>query len=281
MTMKRGFVFVLVVLVIAISASYGQVLDGVYMKEHVLGRKPIPYQHLREADVMWSKTVWRKIVLTEKMNHPLYYPTEKMADRKSLIDLLLWAIDNEGLTAYNSDDPFNEFGVPMTKEQINVKFDAVDEEVEVEFDGIKEIRIIPGEIKSSEVKEIIVKELWFFDKQRSTLDVRIIGLCPIRQFLKDADNPETVTRKQTFWVYFPEVRRVFANNPVFNPMNDAESRTFDDLFHKRMFSSYIERESNSYNQRGIAEYSSGLEALLEAERIKEKIFNFEHDLWEY
>ena len=86
--MKRELIFLLIVMIAATTATYSQVLDGVYVKEHVLGKKPVPYQHLREADVMWSKTVWRKIILTEKMNHPLYYPTEKMPDRKSLVDLL-------------------------------------------------------------------------------------------------------------------------------------------------------------------------------------------------
>ncbi|HAN77794.1 MAG TPA: gliding motility protein GldN [Bacteroidales bacterium] len=279
--MKKAWIFLIAVL-LGFSASKAQVLDGVYMKEHTLGRKPVAYQHLREADVMWSRTIWRKVILTEKMNHSLYYPTVKMPDRKSLIDLFLYAIDEEGLTAYSTNDPYNEFSVPMTREQINIAFGAEDKIISIPGDDGNPIDVlVRGSIKSEEVRELMIKEVWFFDKQRSVLDVRIVGICPIRIYEKEKGNPDTRTPVATFWIYFPEVRRILANHEVFNPYNDAERRTYDDFFHKRMFSSYIIRESNTYNDRNVAEYSIGLESLLEAERIKEKIFNFQHDLWEF
>ena len=84
-----------------------------------------------------------------------------------------------------------------------------------------------------------------------------------------------------FWVYFPEARKVLINAEVFNSAkNDAERRTYDDVFWKRMFGSTIVKES-AVMDRNVNEYMVGLDALLEAERIKEEIFNIEHDLWEY
>jgi hypothetical protein len=71
------------------------VLDGPYVKEHTPTRKVVPYTHLREADVMWAKRIWRVIDLREKMNHPLYYPVEPINDRKSLFDIIkqaLWSM---------------------------------------------------------------------------------------------------------------------------------------------------------------------------------------------
>ena len=58
------------------------------------------------------------------------------------------------------------------------------------------------------------------------------------------------------------------------------SEGYDDIFWKRMFSSTIVKESSVYDRR-VDEFMVGLDALLEAERIKEEIFNIEHDLWEY
>ncbi|MFN9324264.1 MAG: hypothetical protein ACK6A5_02620, partial [Flavobacteriales bacterium] len=63
------------------------VLDGAYIKEHTKTKRVVPYTHIREADVMWARRVWRTIDLREKMNHPLYYPTEAINDRKSLFDV--------------------------------------------------------------------------------------------------------------------------------------------------------------------------------------------------
>ena len=62
--------------------------------------------------------------------------------------------------------------------------------------------------------------------------------------------------------------------------NESENKTYEDIFMKRMFASTITKEGNVQN-RAIADYMVGLDAILEAERIKEEIFNLEHDLWEY
>jgi gliding motility associated protien GldN len=283
--MKRLFVILIGFVFVALNytSADAQVLGTVYNKNHTVNRKPVPYQYLREADVMWSKTIWRKVVLIEKLNHPLYYPTTPIGERMSLIDLLLWGIDNQGIMAWNPSNQFNEFANPMTREEINVNFGAQDKVimVDLDLDGVAETQqVIPGSVKPYEVKEYILKELWFFDKQRSVMDVRVIGLCPIREYQKDP-TVEDKTQVKLFWIYFPEVRSILANHEVFNPYNDSERRTFDDYFFKRMFSSFIIQESNSYDNRLISDYTQGIESLLEAERIKDKVFNYEHDLWEY
>lgn len=262
------------------------VLDGgSYKKEHVQNRKPLPYQYVREADVMWSKTVWRKIDLREKMNLPLYYPETPMGTRFSLIDLLMKYIKDEKLTAYEAKPTqVNEFEKPILYKEVEALFDVkpqVKSVVDVET-GVEHMDTIQGILKSSEVKEYLVKEIWFFDKQRSSLEVRIIGLCPIRYFYKPSDTEqEDPQKKQLFWVSFVEARKFFAMNEVFNAFNDAEYKTFDDIFAKRFFSSYIYKESNVYNNRQIDEYTTGIETLLEAEKIKQNMQNFESDLWEY
>ena len=130
------------------------------------------------------------------------------------------------------------------------------------------------------MKEIRLKEEWFFDKQRGVLDVRIIGIQPVADNI-DRNTGEVRGKEPMFWVYFPEARNIFANVDVFNRHNDAERKTLDDIFWKRMFGSYIYKVENVYN-RQIADYAmSGLDQMLEAERIKEDIFVMESDLWEY
>ena len=110
------------------------------------------------------------------------------------------------------------------------------------------------------------------------LDVRIIGICALQDLVNDDGTSKGL--KQMFWVYYPELRYVFANAEVFNRKNDAERRTFEDIFWKRDFASYVVKETNVYD-RAINQYKAGMDALLEAEDIKEQIFNYEHDMWEY
>ncbi len=255
-----------------------------YEEIHAKHDVAMPYQYVREADVMWSKIVWRRIELTEKRNHILYEPTQAIGTKKSLIDVMLDGIETKGLTAFKakSSDAGSEFDIIMKEEEINQQMGA-ETRTEATLDQNGNVDSVTIEIpyNSADIKSYMVKELWFFDKQRSVLDVRIIGICPIREYFRQSD-PDRLSPlyKKLFWVYYPEVRPLLAKSAVYNPNTDVSSLTYDDIFQKRYFSSFVFMESSPYN-RVIDEYESGLEALLEGERVKEKIFNFEQDLWEY
>jgi gliding motility associated protien GldN len=265
------------------------VLDGIYERETIPQRIPIPYPHLRESDMMWTKRVWRIIDLREKMNHPLYYPTVRMHDRISLVQRLFDAIKYNEINAY---DPVvdDEFSTLLSYDQVVRNFGALDEEVVRQLpDGRDTTIVIPGDFRWQDVKQLIIKEEWFFDKQHSTMQVRILGICPLRGFVKTlqtGDEQEDIggdlTWQDLFWVYYPHARSVLANTAVFNDFNDAQRISFDDIFFKRRFNSYIIRETNVYNNRRVNEYTfGGVPNLQESERIKMDLFNQEHDLWEY
>ena len=263
--------------------TQAQVIDGAFKRTNIENRKPMAFAPIREADVMWSKKIWRIIDLREKMNQVLYFPTTNMDGRTNLINLFLQGIENGQLTAYDArtDD---EFKVPMTFEQVKEAFGATTRTRQVRNleTGEMETKEIVGEIRAEEVKQFMVKEEWFFDKQTSTLNTRIIGICPIQEYYRDEDiNRQNVQRRQAFWIYYPEARDLLATHSVINPNNTAQSMSFDDLFIKRKFNSYVVRESNVYNNRAISQYLSGRDAMLESKRIEAEIFNFEQDLWEY
>jgi gliding motility associated protien GldN len=257
--------------------------DGVYTRENSQSRRAIPYTSLREADVMWSKRVWRVINLKEKINHPLYYPTQPIADRKSLFDVLkdaaLKGIGGQ-ISCFSSTD--DEFRIEFTKSEIEgllVSWDSSATTEDPNNPGTFISAPTKKETTSENISKYWLKEDWFFDKQRSVLDVRIIGLLVIIPKLTETGE-DAGADKALFWVYFPEIRPVLATQDVYMRHNDAERRTLDDIFWKRMFSSYIRKESNVYD-RTIADYTSGMNALFESERVKDDIFKYEHDLWHF
>lgn len=137
------------------------------------------------------------------------------------------------------------------------------------------------QIKTSgdQITRYRIKEDWFFDKQRSERYVRIIGIAPLKERV-DNDGELTGAFETLFWLYFPECRYVFANWDSFNRFNDAERRSFDDLFQKRLFSSTIVKESNVYDRK-LDDVYTGLDRLLKSEEVKEQLFIAEHDLWSY
>jgi gliding motility associated protien GldN len=258
------------------------VLDGAFIKEHTKTQRVVPYPYIREADVMWERRVWRQIDLTEKINLPLYYPIQPINDRKSLFDVIKDGILVDGsITAYNpgpvgQDD---EFKVPYTPAEVKGLLSKIDtlqrpnlitEEMETVIDT--------QEVTSENIKRYLLKEDWIFDRQRSVMDIRIIGICPMEQVI--GDDGAVRGYHPLFWLYFPELRYVLVNWDVFNRENDAERRSFDHLFWTREFNSTITKVSN-VNDRNISENKTGMDALLQSEEIKADLFNFEHDLWNF
>jgi gliding motility associated protien GldN len=260
-----------------------QIIDGAYVRTDAYKRKPTPLPYVREADVMWSKKVWRIIDLREKMNQPLYFPTKEVDGRRSLVNLFIEGIKDGKITAYDAKND-DEFKVPMTFEQVKEAFGATTRTRKVRDVDTGELvdRVVAGEVRSEEVKQFMLKEEWYFDKQSSTLNVRVIGICPIQEFYRDDDtNQEDVQRRQVFWIYYPEARELLAASEVFNSQNTARNSSYDDIFLKRRFNSYIVKEANIYNNRDISQYLVGKNAMLESKRIEKAIFDYEQNLWEY
>lgn len=262
---------------LSLSAQDLKVLDKPWVKENTPTRRVIPYTHVREQDVMWHRRIWREIDLREKINHPLYYPTTKIDDRKSLFDVIKDAVLAGELSAYDPSD--DEFKIKLTPSEAMVK---MGDTISVLVEDPETFELVETntyqEIASVDVVKYHIKEDWFFDRERSIMDVRIMGIAPLVSVLDE--NGQFKGLKSLFWIYFPEARYVFANYDVFNRQNDAERRTFEDIFWKRMFNSYIIKRSNVYD-RMLIDYKMGIDRLLEAEQVKEEIFNMEHDVWHF
>lgn len=253
-------------------------VDGYYKKTIAVTSAPLPYATVREADVFFSKRIWREIDLREKLNSAFASP------RARLIDIIMDAVIAGELTAYDPtpidkiDPNGDEFSTVLTPAAAMAQF--VDSVFVPKFDA--DGNQIGGEKKAGEfnpdsVLKFRIKEDWIFDKQRSVFEPRIVGIAPM---VRKQAGGESFEDQPAFWVYFPELRNIIATKAVVNRHNDATPLTYDDVFMKRLFSSYIVKESNEKDQR-IKDYAQGLDRLYESERIKKSLMDFEHDLWSY
>lgn len=281
--MKKNLIFLSAFLFsLCFYAQNSTTLDGAYIKENTPTKQVIQYPHLREADVMWSKRVWQVIDLRQKMNHKLYFPLEAIEDRKSLFDVIRYeTLINGSLTAYGlgPTDDDDEFRFVLSHEELD---DILNPEKEIMVQnlltGDDEPVTVPDPVTSVKITKYQIKEDWLFDKQRSERYVRIIGIMPM---MEDYDDEGALRgHKPLFWIYYPYARYTFVNYEVFNSKNGAQRMSFDDLFQKRLFDSYVVKEENVYN-RTIQAYSRGVDALLESAKIKTELFRTEHDLWSY
>tara|TARA_R110002050_G_scaffold290260_1_gene443718 strand:- start:47831 stop:48706 length:876 start_codon:yes stop_codon:yes gene_type:complete len=260
-------------------------LDGIYSKSvDTPHKKPIPYVQLREADIMWLQRVWREVDMREKANNSFYFPLDPTQGRKNLMQIIKEAIELERLHAYSAKDSTTLFPDDTFKRQVTyaevMKSMTTTNTVAGDADEYGDVEYYEqlDSIKWNTITRFRLKEEVFFDKQRSVMETRILGIAPMKP--EKNSEGEIEGYSEAFWIYFPEARFVFAEAEVYNTHNDADRMTYEELFWKRKFNSRIVKVSNVYD-RAIGDYKVPLDALLEAEKIEEEIFNREHDIWSF
>jgi gliding motility associated protien GldN len=259
-------------------------LDGYYKKLNILSARVTPYPYLREADVAYTKRVWREFDLREKMNQYLASPKAR------LIDVLMNAIADGELTAYDAtpddklDPDGDSFAKALTADQAKGKM--VDSVVITKTD--KDGNALPPQrvanvFSPDSVIKFRLKEDWIFDRQRSVFEPRIIGIAPLVRHTVDgvtgAGAPQA-NYQPAFWIYFPDARPILAVKEVVNKNNDNTGLSFDDIFMKRIFTSYIVKESNDKDE-SIKDYAVGIDKLYESEKVKKSLLDWELNLWQY
>ncbi len=276
--MKRIFVLSIAILLTSLAVHSQPVsaarLDGIYKRELLGTREIIPYDDIREADIFWEKRIWRNIDFREKINLPFTWPVDPF------VQVVYDAVAKGELTAYSPlYDNFAE-GTALTKEEILTKYNRVDTLLMFDEETYEERTVlIPNLFDYQTVQKIQIKEDWVFDEETSTMVVRIIGLTMIRDRL-DPTTGEILGQEPMFWVYYPDLRNIIVRHEVFNEKNSARTLTFEDIFEMRLFNSYIVKEDNVYD-RLIENYATGIDQVLESEKIKQVIFDYEHNLWEF
>jgi gliding motility associated protien GldN len=249
--------------------------------------KPLPYGYVHDRDVLMGKTTWEIIDLDERINFPMYYPIDTAnigKDRRSLYDVLTKAMAEGKLTEVYTDSYFN---TKKTFKDITASLSRIDttdagrEQINAGI-AIDPQYIVKQDLAAIDVSDYKIKGYWYFDKRQSELKYRLLGLCPVTPdvYTLGKDDQDYI---ELFWVYFPAVRDILHAANAFNDRNSAMPISFDHLLNSRRFNGVIYKEENVYGDREIAEYmkENAQMQLLESDRVKDKIRDFEQDMWNY
>lgn len=249
--------------------------------------KPLEYGYVDDRDILFSKMVWEKIVLDERANFPLYYPIDTNnigRDRRSLYDVLMNSIKQGKIKNIYDDSYFTTKRTLKDIQAALVKIDTTELGIE-QINAGEELSaeyINRRDITAADIMEYRIKGLWYFDKRQAEMKYRLLGIAPVAPDVNfiDSDQKDLV---ELFWVFFPDAREVLHEAKSFNNENSSIPFSYDHILNSRRFQGYIYREENVQGDRKISEYVSqnSLMQLLESERIKDKIRDFELDMWTY
>lgn len=252
--------------------------------------KPLEYGYVDDRDILFSKMTWEKVVLDERVNFPLYFPVDTNnigKERRSLYHTLIKAVQSGKITNVYNDSYFTEKRTMKELKDITTKVDTLDIGYDqLNADGYVDPEYITTRnIEAFDISAYLIKGLWYFDKRHGELKYRILGIAPAAPDINFIDSNDETNRMPNalFWVFFPEARDVLHEAKAFNNKNSAMPISFDHLLNSRRFNAYMYKEENVYGDREVKEYvaDNALMQLLESDRIKEKIRNFEQDMWAY
>ena len=256
------------------------------------------YEYVDDKDILWSKVVYEFIDLNERLNFPLLFPvndTKYDDTRKSLWRILRENIENGKISeVYDSNnDNFTEASRIIGKDSTDLEANIYKNYNISDIYKSKYVpeSFVPREIASSaDIFGYVIKGVWYFDKIHAELRYRLLAIQPYGTDLKTSvDGEETETGY--FWIWYPSIREILDDHLVFNDKNNNNRVSFDELLINRRFSSYIYKYDNVYGDREIRDYIRQRDnesyaqwqtrIVMESERIKKEILDFEIDMWGY
>jgi gliding motility associated protien GldN len=255
--------------------------DGAVDKSFINERTPLPYENLRWDDALYSEKVWRELDLREKMNQPFRFEAEDDNGSQMFFDILMNAIKKDSVVAFSDD----RFTTPLAEAEMGNLTSGGPLDTNAVRDPNDPNKIVKWVVSQESfdpkaITKLRIKEEWVFDREASRLFVRILGIAPVKTIQRGNSTQNEVM----FWVYYPDLRKTLAKYEVYNPKNLGYGRmTWEELFESRMFSSYITKSTldNPGNKVIRQMIKDPILALLEGDNIKERIFNYEQDLWSY
>ncbi len=259
--------------------------DEAVETKDIRDRTPLAYEHLRVDDAVYRHKIWRDIDTREKINLPFRYSADENNGNQRFISILFQAIQDSLVTVFSPID--DRFTTPMTRAEVVTKIAGEPVQIAVvDSNGNTTYTTKSRDIVLDSFTKFRIKEEVIFDKEASRLFWRILGIAPLYNVYSAQTNQLVGIDNEMFWVYYPDMRPIFAKYEIYNGKNFGQRQSWEELFESRMFSgriikSTIDNPFNKYLDEIPGLKGNGIFQLLEGERLKEKIFNYELDLWSY
>jgi len=235
MKLKSLFLVFVFSIYIPFIQAFGQVLVGMYVREEP--KNMLRYDHLNQEEVKYAKYIYKLIDFEQAENAILAAKGDSVSNRKSLIGVLVNGLNQAFFNAHEPvyGDEFSTYREDVTVFEVLGQDEIVIETFDDEGNFIQ--KKVLTEMDFVSVKQCMVKELHFFDKNMNLIQARIVGICPI--VFQTRDDPESsMVRKRVGWFYYPYIKVHLAKNQMID-----NSQSYDDFFTKMQYKATQEVEN--------------------------------------
>ena len=266
-------------------------MDGYFKSEMFNNAKAYNYPTINSRDARFYKRIWRDIDVNDPKNALFNVPGATLAE------IILEGLRNGKLSAYDPSATNNDSTFAKRITVLNAMSRFQDSTMVDQFDSNGNklgSKMVLNDFNPASITKFRTKEDIYFDKKRSMVVTRIIGIAPLKSIQAAGT---TVGEAPVFWLYFPQCRDFFATKDVSDPDRNLYDTSLDDIFLQRRFTSVIVRETGSNTQRTTAQLASTTAAIpgtsvnevingdqdkaTKSKAIESKIQNYKAKTWSY
>lgn len=239
----------------------------------------LPIHKIREIDVAWQATVWRKIDIRQKQNMAFRYGGDQYSGGGAFIEILNDAVKKGKIQAYSNVD--DRFTTPVSLNDFSRILGTGSDTTYVTnvITGEQERQIINNEFNVNSVNQFEVKEKWIFDRNRGRMVVQLVGIAPLKDIV-DPNTGKYINSAPMYWLYYPDLRKILVNYEVYNPENDYKRMSWTDFLDGHYYESYVIKTSLNNPLEKFVDDQNTPRALAEGQKLLNNIISKEMDMWE-
>ncbi|WP_311949242.1 type IX secretion system ring protein PorN/GldN [Mucilaginibacter terrae] len=266
-------------------------MDGFFKSEMFNNAKAYNYPAISSRDARFYKRIWRDIDVNDPKNALFNVPGATLAE------IVLEGLRTGKITAYEPSATNNDSTFAKRINVLNALSRFQDSTMVDQFDANGNkigSKMVLNDFNPASITKFRTKEDIYFDKKRSMVVTRIIGIAPLKAI---SAGGSIVGEAPVFWLYFPQCRDFFATKDVSDPDRNLYDTSLDDIFLQKRYTSTIVRETGSNTQRTTAQIASATGVLpgataadvingeqdktAKSKSIESKIQNFKAKTWSY
>lgn len=257
----RKLVVISAIIFLGFINSLGQLNDS-YDRETVV----------RSQDVMWQKTIWRKLNLKSTSNISFF------ARDIEFTTMLLKAVLTGKIDVFENDSLNQRLSVLEFRKRLRIPIQCV-EESDTAYDEVTSREKDTLYFDGRDVYELELKERCVFDKHRSVFEIQPVSISLYIPY----DHPENPYGMQIELgaIAFKDLL-VFESKSGssywYNPYNETATMSFSSAILLRKFDGHIVKVTNPWNEY-LDEYKTVEEAYWSGVRIDNQLREFEYGLW--